>query len=150
MATVTPTRNVSKTGFVKEFLNVHPQANTRAVNEAWASAGNEGGISGSLIYKIRAKEGLTGNEEGQRPGRREERTGPVVAGGTRAERTPEPVVGTPKPADRRTNRGRVIEEVEGDIDRLIFKLMGAGGMEQIEDALRVVRRRLYGALSAGR
>ena len=26
-------------GFVKEFLNVHPQANTRAVNEAWGAAG---------------------------------------------------------------------------------------------------------------
>jgi hypothetical protein len=53
------------------------------------------------------------------------------------------VAGTPKPLDRRTNRGRIIEEVESDIDRLIFKLIAVGGMETIEDELRKVRRLLY-------
>src|SRR6516225_211345 len=61
MATVTPTRNVSKTGFVKEFLNDNPQANTRAVNEAWAAAGFEGTISPTLVTKLRSQLGLTGN-----------------------------------------------------------------------------------------
>jgi hypothetical protein len=57
------------------------------------------------------------------------------------------VAGTPKPPDRRTNRGRNIEEVEGDIDRLIFKLIALGGMEEIEDELRKVRRLLYRSYS---
>jgi hypothetical protein len=60
MATVT-TRSLGKTGFVKEFLNDHPQANTRAVNEAWAAAGFEGTIGPTLVTKMRSEMGLTGN-----------------------------------------------------------------------------------------
>ena len=63
--------------------------------------------------------------------------------GTRVGRTAEPGAGTPRPLDGRTSRGRSIAEVEADIDRLIFKLMGVGGMESIEDELRKVRRLLY-------
>src|SRR5262249_50992708 len=62
--------------------------------------------------------------------------------GTRADRIPESVAGTPKPLDRRTNRGRIIEEVESDIDRLIFKLIAVGGMDTIEAELRKVLCRL--------
>ena len=50
------------------------------------------------------------------------------------------------PAERKnrsSDRDRLLEEVEGDIDRLIFKLMVIGRMEEIEDALRRVRRMLY-------
>jgi hypothetical protein len=50
---------------------------------------------------------------------------------------------TPKTVDGRTGRGRLLAEMEGDIDRLIFRLMRVGGMEQIEDQLRKVRRLLY-------
>ena len=49
----------------------------------------------------------------------------------------------PKPVNGRTGRGRFLAEVEEDIDRLLFRLMGAGGMETIEDGLRGVRRLLY-------
>ena len=38
-------------------------------------------------------------------------------------------------------------EIEGDIDRLIFKLIAVGGMETIEDELRKVRRLLYRSYS---
>jgi hypothetical protein len=37
--------------------------------------------------------------------------------------------------------------VEADIDRLLFRLMGAGGMETIEDGLRRVRHLLYRTIS---
>jgi hypothetical protein len=37
-------------------------------------------------------------------------------------------------------------EIERDIDRLIFKLMNVGGMEDIEGELRKVRRLLYRSL----
>jgi hypothetical protein len=49
----------------------------------------------------------------------------------------------------RTGAGeKVLAEIEGDIDRLIFKLMLAGGMEPVEAALRDVRRLLYHAYQA--
>src|SRR5262249_24652328 len=39
-----------------------------------------------------------------------------------------------------------IAEIEGDIDRVIFKLMVVGGLERIENELRKVRRLLYHSL----
>src|SRR5271157_3977884 len=60
-ATVTP----GKTSFVKEFLNDHPEGNVKAVNEAWATAGMKGTISPTLVNKMRASLGLTGNLRGK-------------------------------------------------------------------------------------
>jgi hypothetical protein len=94
----------------------------------------EGGISGSLIYKLRAKQGLTGKKKG-RP--------KLSPRGTRVGLTSEPAAETPKPVNGRTGRGRFLAEVEADIDRLIFKLMSIGGMGEVEDELRNVRRLLY-------
>jgi len=54
-----------KTGFLKEFLNDHPQGNVKAVNEAWTAAGFDGTISTALVYKARASLGLTGNLSGK-------------------------------------------------------------------------------------
>ncbi len=131
--------NQGKTAFVTERLHQNPEGTDDEINVAWASAGNEGGISGSLIYKIRAKEGLT-VKRGTK-GRGAKKQGRAKSS-PRAASVVEPTTGTPKPLDKRTNRGKVVAEVEGDIDRLIFKLMGVGGMEEIEDELRKVRRRL--------
>jgi hypothetical protein len=129
--------NQGKTAFVTKHLRRDPGASDEAINEAWAAAGNEGGISGSLLYKIRAKRGLTGKKKGRGAGKKGR------AKGTRVGRTLEPVIVTPKPVNGRTGRGRFLAEVEEDIDRLIFRLMRAGGMETIEDELRGVRRLLY-------
>jgi hypothetical protein len=134
--------NQGKTTFVTEHLRQDPGASDEQINEAWASAGNEGDISGSLMSKIRAKEGLTGQRRARsRAAGKQGRS--QASKGVRADRTTEPVSETPKSLDRRTNRGRIIEEFEGDIDRLIFKLMSVGGLETIEDELRQVRRLLY-------
>ena len=46
--------------FVKEFLNDHPEGNVAAVNEAWQAAGFDGTISKTLVDKMRASLGLTG------------------------------------------------------------------------------------------
>jgi len=51
--------NQGKTAFVIEHLRRNPGARDEEIVEAWTAAGNEGGISGSLLYKIRAKGGLT-------------------------------------------------------------------------------------------
>jgi hypothetical protein len=135
--------NQGKTAFVTGHLQQHPDASDEEINEAWASAGNGGGISGSLMYKIRAKEGLTGKRGAKGRGARKKGRAQSSPRETTAARTSEPVSETPKSVDGRTGRGRLIAEVEGDIDRLIFRLMGVGGMETIEDELRKVRRLLY-------
>jgi hypothetical protein len=135
--------NQGKTAFVTKHLRRDPGASDEAINEAWATAGNEGGISGSLLYKIRAKQGLTGKSGRKRRGAGKKRRAKSSPQGTRGGRTPEPVAETPRPVDGRTGRGRFLAEVEEDIDRLIFRLMGAGGMEEIEGELRKVRRLLY-------
>ncbi len=54
----TATVNQGKTSFVKQFLNDHPEGNTKAVNEAWKAAGFDGTISPTLVNKTRVK--LTG------------------------------------------------------------------------------------------
>jgi hypothetical protein len=135
-----------KSAFVVKHLRRDPGASDEAINEAWTAAGNEGSISGSLLYKIRAKKGLTRRRgAGGRGVGKKGRAGSSM--GTRLGRTAEPAVGTPRPLDRRTNRGRIIEEVESDIDRLIFKLIAVGGMEEIEVELRKVRRLLHRSYS---
>ena len=139
--------NQGKTAFVIEHLRQNPGARDEEIVEAWTAAGNEGGISGSLLYKIRAKEGLTRKRRTRGRGVGTKGRPRSSLEGTRADHTPEPVTGAPKPLDRRTNRGWIIEEVEGDIDRLIFRLIALGGMEAIEDELRKVRRLLYRSYS---
>ena len=42
-----------------------------------------------------------------------------------------------------------MNELEVEIDRLIFKVMGVGDLTEIEDVLRQVRRLLYGELTRG-
>jgi hypothetical protein len=133
--------NQGKTAFVTQHLRRDPVASDEAINEAWAAAGNEGSISGFLLYKIRAKKRLTGKKKGRGAGKKgRARSSPK---GTRVGRTAEPVAVMPKPVNGRTGRGRFLAEVEEDIDHLLFRLMGAGGMETIEEELRKVRRLLY-------
>ena len=139
--------NQGKTAFVIEHLRQNPGARDEEIVEAWTAAGNEGGISGSLLYKIRAKEGRTRKRRTRGRGVGKKGRPRSSLEGTSADRTPEPATGAPKPLDRRTNRGRTIEKVEGDIDRLIFRLIALGGMEAIEDELRKVRRLLYRSYS---
>ena len=65
--TVRATRtNQGKSMFVKELLNDDPQANHRAVNEAWRKAGMLGTISPTLVSRMRSRMGLTGNTRGGR------------------------------------------------------------------------------------
>ena len=61
----TVTATPGKTMFVKEFLNDHPKANFNDVNDAWTAAGFEGTISRTLVDKMRASLGLTGNLRGR-------------------------------------------------------------------------------------
>ena len=133
-----------KTMFVKEFLNDHPDGNYIDVSEAWASAGFEGTISRTLVDKTRALLGLTGNLRGKI----KMKTSSIgkKRGRPRKETT---VAGNGQPRGRKSNRFLALDELEGDIDRLIFKVMEIGDLTQIEDSLKQTRRLLYGALTRG-
>ena len=143
-ATFTP----GKTSFLKEFLKDHPEGNFKAANEAWTAAGFDGTISETLVYKTRASLGLTGNLSGKTKTSAEGKATPTGKRLRRPRKEPTaPVTG--KPRGRKSARTLALTELEADIDRLIFKVMGVGDLTQIEDSLRRARRLLYGALTRG-
>ena len=143
----TVTATPGKTSFLKEFLNDHPEGKAKAANEAWTAAGYDGTISEALVYKARASLGLTGNLSGKTKAAAEGKatsTGKKL-GRPRKEPTA-PVTGQPR--GRKSNRSLALNELEADIDRLIFKVMGVGDLAEIETALREARRLVYEALSS--
>ncbi len=143
-ATATP----GKTSFVKEFLNDNPQGNTNAVNEAWLAAGMKGTISHPIVSQVRKQLGLTGNLRGQTKTTAKGKA--PYTGKKRGRKPKQPTAaGNGQPRGRKSNRSLALNELEADIDRLIFKVMGVGDLTQIEDSLRQARRVLYGALSRG-
>lgn len=136
-----------KSSFIKEILFDNPLANPATVNAAWKTAGMKGTISDSLVNKIRSDLGLSGNlrhksapASGNGTGKTSAPQKPSARAGqtARTEETPDPR--TPGKKGRPSNRSRSLAEIEGDIDRLIFKLMVVGGLEKVEDELRRVRR----------
>jgi hypothetical protein len=142
-------RDQGKTLFVKEYLHDHPEGNVKAVNAAWTSAGFDGSISGTLVNKMRSQLGLTGNLRG----RPRSSAGPKSYSGKRRGRKPKGLANqTSNGAGTfRSPRGRTpkLEELEADIDRLVFKVMGIGDLPDVEESLRQVRRKLYGRLTRG-
>ena len=81
-------------------------------------------LSGKTKAAAEGKATSTGKKLG-RP--REEPTAPV----------------TGQPRGRKSNRSLALNELEAEIDRLIFKVMGVGDLTEIEAALRRARRLLY-------
>ena len=137
-ATATP----GKTSFLKEFLHDNPQGNVKAANEAWTAAGFDGTISETLVYKTRASLGLTGNLSGKTKTSAEGKATPTGKRLGRPRKEPTaPVTGQPR--GRKSARTLALTELEADIDRLIFKVMGVGDLTEIEAALRRARRLLY-------
>ena len=127
MATRTK-KGPNKTAFVRDFIRQDPTANRKAVEGAWLVAGHEGPISSALVSNLRSKLGLTGKMRGR------------GAKGRASKTIAEPTL---ERKSRSASRDRVLDEIEGDLDHLIFKLIALGGMERIEDELRKVRRLLY-------
>jgi hypothetical protein len=144
-------KKANKTAFVTEHLGKNPSANAAAVRAAWADAGNPGSISTTLVQKIRNELGLTGNiRGGRRPGSAKAATKPTRSasgksagarsnGKSAASSTHSEAA---KAAPRRGDRERMLHEIEGEIDGLIFKLMTVGGMGDVEEALRRARRQV--------
>jgi hypothetical protein len=134
-----------KTMFAKEFLNDHPQGNVDAVNDAWLAAGFDGTISKTVVDKMRASLGLTGNLRGSNT-----KSKPSVTGKKPGRPRKETPAAVSVPSQRSNGaRTPVLDDLEADIDRLIFKAMAVGDLAEIEDSLRQTRRLLYGALIRG-
>ena len=113
-------------------------------NEAWTAAGFDGTISETLVYKTRASLGLTGKFSGKTKAAAEGKATPTGKKRGRPRKEPTaPVTGQPR--GRKSNRSLALNELEAEIDRLIFKVMGVGDLTEIEAALRQARRLLYGA-----
>jgi hypothetical protein len=134
-----------KTMFVKEFLSDHPEGNVAAVNKAWQAAGFDGTISKTVVHKMRALLGLSGNI------RANTKKPKTFATGKKRGRPRNEITATVNVQSRRSNGDRtvVLNDLETDIDRLIFKAMAIGELIEIEDALRRTRRLLYEALTRG-
>jgi hypothetical protein len=124
--------------FVKEFLNDHPQGNVTFVNEAWKAAGYDGTISLALVDKMRSSLGLTGNLRGS--AKKSKASPTATKRGRPQKNTSAPVAAQPG-----GNQSVVLDEMEADIDRLIFKAMAVGDLTEIENTLRRARRLLYTA-----
>jgi hypothetical protein len=137
-----PTSAPGKKMFAKEFLNDHPEGNVRAVNQAWTAAGFGGTISTAVVDKVRAALGLTGN---LRRNTKTAKSGATSKKGGRPLKESTPAIGV----QPRGNRSTVLNDLEADIDRLIFKAMAIGDLNEIEDSLRRTRRMLYGVLTRG-
>jgi hypothetical protein len=125
-----------KTTFLTETLSRDPAATEPDIVEAWKAAGHEGTISGSLIYKVRTRLGLSGKGKSSK--------GPAVRGrpkGSGAALRGRVHAGPGRPP-RAETKNRRLDELEGEIDDLMFKLKGLGDMADVEEALRSARRAL--------
>jgi hypothetical protein len=141
------TRDQGKTAFVKEFLGENPQGNVQAVNEAWTKSGKDGSIGSTLVNKMRSQMGLTGNLRGKT---KKSKAKPTSTGKKLGRPRKETTAATNgQPRGRKSNRSLALDELEAEIDRLIFKVMVVGDLTQIEDSLRQTRRLIYGALTRG-
>jgi hypothetical protein len=164
----TATARERKTEFVKDVLANDPRANTKAVNKAWQAAGREGQISPTLVNKLRSSLGLAGNlrspnkkqavpsttakatytgkKRGRKPKQAVVTTGALTPLHLNGKKTDEPKTDLPSQGRLNTEL-KALEELEADFDRLLFKVMGRGGLDAIEEGLRQTRRLLYGGFS---
>jgi hypothetical protein len=134
-----PVLNPGKAMFVKEYLNDHPEGNVRAINEVWRAAGFNGTISKTVVFKVKSSLGLTENV----------RENPKTSAARKQRIAPRKVITPAVTAQTRVNRSTLLDELEADIDRLLFKVMGIGDLTEIENSLRHARRLLYGSLTKG-
>ena len=139
MAAKDPTQK-GKMAFARQFLEQNHDANPIAVNAAWYAAGHGGSISKSAVGKMRAKLGLTDrSRSGRRPAR-------AVATKPRAaadrDHGPRNGEGNRHVALPESDRDRTLEQLEAEIDRILFQVMALDGLSEVEEALRRGRRLL--------
>ncbi len=139
-ATSTP----GKGGFTKEYLNDHPDATARDVNEAWTTAGMKGTFSNAVVSEVRKRMGLGGKPRTATHAKVSEGKTPTSTPRSRKPVT-ETKVATSKVTEtsrQGSSRTTTLLAVESEIDRLIFTIMGLGDLPEVETALRDARRRV--------
>src|SRR4051812_1724220 len=118
-----------KQDFIRKILEQDRDAGGGTVNRAWLEGGHEGSISPSAVGKVRGARGLTKPR----------------GSGTRDE-SPTPVDGKAPPqapADGTLaveDRARVFDDLEADLDRVLFRVMAIGEMPEVERLIRQCRR----------
>ncbi len=155
MATTSAWRQ-GKTEFVKQYLGKNPRANAKAVIDAWKADGREGTVSATLVNKMRGALGLAGNLRATRKKPKRRPTGQLVLVAHKSGRkansslAARDATGSSEVNGDRIEAGAgklelhepagslvgTLEELESDIDRLLFKVMNIGGLALIEDRLR--------------
>ena len=135
-----------KTKFTEAYLEEHGEGNEESINEAWSAAGNEGTISSSLVYKMRAKLGLTGHG---RAGAKKPRQKPKPSKLGRtinwtASSFPSSTGSTKSTGETHETTSSdphlELDELEDGIDVLIQRIKDHGGLTEVERALRHARR----------
>jgi hypothetical protein len=148
-----------KLEFLEEMLRKNPNVTLEAVNQAWSDSGHEGTISQSYLGKVKANLGLTRPRGGSRsqggpserpqaepaPRRSWAAKSPSASGEARTGgEGPAATAPAPRPAEpavsKTEDRNQALEGLEAEIDRLLFRVMELGGLEEVEQGLRRVRR----------
>jgi hypothetical protein len=150
---VAAVKNEGKTAFVTDYLNKNKQANHREVSQAWSSAGNEGTVSESLVNKLRSKLGLTGNLQSRTKAAGSNGTAEVPQAASKPRGRPrksgKTKGGTPAQANGSHDRAapatgggptRLLTQLEGEIDDMLYRIKRAGGLAEFEETLRKARR----------
>ena len=148
-----------KLDFVRKILEQNRDANEKIVNQAWQEAGKEGKISRSAVGKVRALMGLTSERRTPRT-KAETATGrakmtrsqskaamsrdEVPASGNGAAATTDRSHEQPAESSDLTAtsevRAGVLDELESDLDRVLFRVMSLGNMPEVERLIRYCRR----------
>jgi hypothetical protein len=147
-ARATKKHGPEKSVFVRELLGRNPEANLRAVNEAWNKAGNKGTISSTLVYLIKSKipsAGTKRSADGAVAGKASvpKPKSASTKGKKAAPAHRTPVHTSPHVSSRSASsvaHGGLLDELEVGIDELIFELNSLGGLSEVEEALREARR----------
>jgi hypothetical protein len=151
-----PTKAVGKTEFVREQLRRDANLSVKAIVQAWTVAGNKGSISDNLVYKTRADLGIKGKrpslkgvETDVAPPELSKGSNAVTSAGAVEPSAPQPdgrqaphLFTPPTGLSSDGERGRVLVEVEREIDELIYRIRNLGGLPDVQEALRAARRLL--------
>lgn len=137
----------NKREFLLELFQKNPKIGYNDALAAWSSAGNEGSFSESSFYNTKTEYNKSAGGASEY---RAEKPKPARVGTGRPKGRPrkivvpavesKPAVAEAKP--RKSAAGQVLDQVEDGIDGLIYKLKEAGGVPDVEAALRAARRKL--------
>ena len=137
-----------KTTFIRDLYDKDPKVNFEEANRAWKAAGNEGDLSRNTFANLKSafrKEDGGASDGGTVASKPRDKS---KSKGTKARRATRPATATngqeaaSTPAPRtpvargEAGRERLLVEAESDLDGLLDKLKGVGGLTEVEETLR--------------